>query len=343
MRSRVVAGLAVLVVAFAISCSDSADRTAPLGNGASTANVELNTVEGLIEALFPNGLENAALQRWDAVKAALARGDTKTANNHMMQLADWVLKMEARGRLEDPDGAGPMSVRDGVLRLISLRFGTVNPGQPLPPTNLTGDYVIAVVDGSHQTVVTPNHFAGVEFPAGAAPQPFILVVQENFFDSGEPCSGPLVTSLCQYPRFYRFDPFPHVSLTRVATFGVCVVVDGPRKPSKAIDDRLRLAHDAPSETPRPGYQQVGMAEILPYVQTDFLDCHRPPPSRDVIGLLEKLLLPKVAYAIDLGGGGTSDEFSNFNVVDPGPRSTDELPPIVIAPPGNGKPKIPRDR
>ena len=235
-----------------------------------------------------------------------------------------------------------MTVREGVLRLISLMFGAVNPGQPAPPTNLSGDYVIAIVDGSHQTVVTPSNFAGVEFPAGAAPQPFVLVIQENNFDSGEPCSGPLITPLCQYPRFYRFDPFPHVSLDKVATFGVCVVVDGPRAPSKEIDDRLRLAHDAPAGAPRPGYQTVGNAEILPYVQTDFLECR--PPKRGTIGLLERLLLPAKAYAIDLGGGGTSDEFSNFNVVDPGPRSTDELPPIVIAPPGNGKPpKIPRDR
>ena len=115
-----------------------------------------------------------------------------------------------------------------------------------------------------------------------------------------------------------------------------------------IDDRLRLAHDAPASAPRAGYQYVpgrlrGI-EILPYVQTKFLDCHRTIRS-DVATLLEDLLLPKKAWAIDMGGGGRSDEFSNFNVVDPGPpRGTDSPPEvIVIAPPGKPKPRIPRDQ
>ena len=345
MRSRVVAGLAV-VAALSISCSDEPSGTSSLTLRAGSANVELNTVEGLIEALFPNGTETAALQRWTSVERALEKGDAKVASRHMTQLADFVLKNEAQERLDDPDGSDPMSVRDGVLRLISMMFGAVNPGQPAPPTNLAGDYVIAVVDGSHQTVVTPLHYAGVEFPAGAAGEPFILVVKENTGEfSGEPCDGPLDTSLCQYPRFYTFDPFPHVRLTRPATFGVCVVVDGPRKPSKEIDDRLRLAHDAPADAPRSGYQYVpGRAqgiEILPYVQTKFLECHQKIRS-EVIGFLEEMLLPKKAYAIDLGGGGQSDLFSNFNIVDPGSPQV-ELPPevIVIAPPG--KPPKHRDR
>ena len=348
MRSRVVAGL-VGFVALSLSCSDSPAPGSPVSLDPRSASVQLNTVEGLIEALFPGGLENAALQRWDATEKALEKGDTKIANRHMTQLADFVLRTQGQDRLDDPDGTDPMTVNDGVLRLISLMFGAVHPGEPAPPTNLAGDYIIAVVDGSHQTVVTPFHYAGVEFPAGAAAEPFVLVIKENTSEfSGEPCDGPLDTALCQYPRFYTFDPFPHVRLTRQATFGVCVVVSGPRAPSKAIDDRLRLAHDAPADAPRDGYQYVpgrlrGI-EILPYVQTKFLDCHRQIRS-EVIGFLEDLLLPKKAWAIDMGGGGESDAFSNFNVVDPGPGPGSELPPdvIVIAPPGKPKPRIPRDR
>lgn len=348
MRSRVVAGLAGLV-ALSLGCSDSPAPGSPVSLDPRSANVQLNTVEGLIEALFPGGLETAALQRWDATERAIAKGDGKIANRHMTQLADFVIKMQGQNRLDDPDGGGSMSINDGVLKLISLMFGAVYPGATPPPENLTGDFVVAVVDGSHQTVVTPSHYAGVEFPAGAAAEPFVLVVKENTGEfSGEPCDGPLDTSLCQYPRFYTFDPFPHVRLTRQATFGVCVVVTGDRAPSKDIDDRLRLAHDAPADAPRDGYQYVpgrlNGIEILPYVQTKFLDCHRPIRS-EVIGFLEDLLLPKKAWAIDMGGGGQSDAFSNFNVVDPGPGPGSELPPelIVITPPGKPKLRIPRDR
>ena len=316
MRSRVVAGFAVFA-ALSLSCSDAPSGSS-LRQSAQSANVELNSVEGLIQALFPTGNETAALQRWDATLKAIAKGDTKIANRHMTQLADFVLKSQAQDRLDDPDGADPMTVNDGVLRLLSLMFGRVYPGQPLPPENLGGDFVVAVVDGSHQTVVTPRHYAGVEFPAGAAAEPFLLVIREQSDERwSAPCAGPLQTRLCQYPRFYRIDPFPHVMLAKKATFGVCVVVDGIRKPSKDIDDRLRLAHDAPSETPRKGYVTVDGAEILPYAQTSFLDCHRRLVITDgLLGFLENLLLPAKAYAIDMGGGGQSDAFSNFNVVDP---------------------------
>lgn len=344
MRSRFVVGFAVVAAtALFISCSDAPAGTSGLTLRPGSANVELTTVEGLIDALFPNGTETAALQRWAATEDAIAKGNTKVANRHMTQLAQFVLRNESQERLDDPDGDGPMSVRDGVLRLINLMFGAVNPGAPAPPTNLSGDHVIAVVDGSHQTVVTPQRYAGVEFPAGAAAEPFILVVRETHSDYSE-CGGPLDTTLCQYPRFYDFTPYPYTGLTRQATFGVCL--DLARKPSKEIDDRLRLAHDAPADAPRDGYQYVpgrrGVGiEILPFVQTKFLECH-PKLRGEVIGFLENLLLPKKAYAIDLGGGGLSDFFSNFNIVDPGSPQVD-LPPevIVIAPPG--KPPKHRDR
>lgn len=323
MRSRVVA--LVGFVALSLSCSDSPAPGTPVSLDPRTANVELETVEGLIVALFPKGNENAALSRWASVEKALGKGDTKIANRHMTQLADFAIKSQGQNRLDDPDGAGSMTVDSGVLKLISLMFGRVYPGQPAPPANLAGDFVVAVVDGSRQTVVTPTHFAGVEFPAGAAAEPFVLVVKQNTNEmSSEPCDGPLDTSLCQYPKFYSFDPFPHVTLTRQATFGVCVEVSGDRAPSKAVDDRLRLAHDAPPGSPRAGYQYVpgrfrGI-EILPYVQTRFLECH--PKRGALVGFLETLLLPKKAWAIDMGGGGQSDAFSNFNVVDPVPVSRD---------------------
>jgi hypothetical protein len=315
MRSRDVAGLAV-VVALCLSCTDAPPSNALSSIDARSANAtpELNTVEGLIVALFPNGMETAALSRWAATQKALERGDAKIARHHMMQLVDFVLKLQGQERLDDPDGDGPMTVNDGVLRLISLMFGVVIPGEPAPPTDLTGDFVVAVVDGSRQTVVTPSEFAGVAFPAGAAPAPFILVIRESEFRSEVPCQGPLRTRLCQYPRFYEFHPFPNTVLRREAKFGVCHVVHGPLAPSKDVDNRLRLAHDAPPNAPRKGYQTVDGAEILPFVQVDFLECHPHGLVEDIAALF----LPRKAYAIDLGGGGSSDFFSNFNVVDPIP-------------------------
>jgi hypothetical protein len=347
MRLPVVAPLLV-TVALTISCSEASDGKGALSPRSETALVtaeELNTVEGMIGALFRTGMEEAAAQRWAATLDALERGNTKVARQHMMQLAGFALTKESQEQLDDPDGDGEMTVNDGVLRLISLMFGAVLPGETPPPTELGGDFVVAVVDGSHQTVVTPAEFAGVEFPAGAAPEPFVLVVKQSAFTSFEPCQGPLRTRLCQYPRFYEFHPFPYTALSRPAKFGVCHVTEGSLAPSKAVDARLRLAHDAPPGAPRPGYQTVDGAEILPLAQINFLECH---PHVDVIdriaAVAADLFLPRKAYAIDLGGGGSSDEFSNFNVVDPG--SPSETPPdIIVADPRPPKihPIPPRDR
>src|SRR5688572_13595737 len=102
MRSRVVVGLAGLV-ALSLSCSDSpAPGSSPVSLDPNSASVQLNTVEGLIEALFPGGLENAALQRWDATERAIEKGDTKIANRHMTQLADFVIRTQGQDRLDDP-------------------------------------------------------------------------------------------------------------------------------------------------------------------------------------------------------------------------------------------------
>ena len=367
MRPRDVASLAI-ALAFAASCSDTPAGTRPVSPFSGTAQVtaaELNTVEGLIDALFPVGLENAARQRWAATQAAVSRGNQKAGRQHMMQLADFALKMDGQERLDDPDGDGSMTTEEGVRKLIALMFGVVFPGAPTPPTNLAGDFVLAVVDGSRQTVVTPSEFAGVEFPAGAAAEPFVLLIKRSEFTPAERCQGPLRTRLCQYPYFFEFHPFPYTVLTKAARFGVCHVTDGPFAPGKEVDGRLRLAHDAPPNAPRPGYQTVDGAEILPFTQVDFLECHphHDLPPGEIIGSIRtledaasvgaqfarglahhavELVLPRKAHAIDLGGGGTSDSFSNFNVVDPGPRS--DAPDLVIDP---RKPKIhplpPRDR
>jgi hypothetical protein len=356
MRSRDGASVAV-ILALSISCSDAPVENGSMSRtGSAAANaVELNTVEGLIGALFPNGLEDAALHRWIATRGALGRDDSKVARRHMLQLADFAIKMEKQNRLDDPDGDGDMTVNDGVMKLISLMFGAVMPGVPAPPTDLSGDFVVAVVDGSHQTVVTPSEFAGVEFPAGAAAEPFLLLIRQNEFPAFERCQGPLRTRLCQYPRFYEFHPFPYTVLTRAAKFGVCHVTEGPMAPGKDIDGRLRLAHDAPPGAPRKGYQTVDGAEILPFARVAFLECHPHGelPSVDRIGAIRstrdaldvgkrvvgglaylagELLLPRKAFAIDMGGGGDSDFFSNFNVVDPGPppgSNPDVTPDIVI--------------
>ena len=340
MRQRDVASLAVSL-ALVFSCTDAPHGTnAVLAPGSRSAGVELNTVEGLIDALFPNGQETAALQRWTATQDAIARGDTKIARQHLMQLADFVLKKQAQDQLDDPDGGDPMTVNDGVVRLISLMFGAVFPGDPAPPANLSGDFVLAVVDGSHQTVVTPSDFAGVEFPAGAAPEPFLLLVRQSDFQQDGRCTGPLRTRLCQFPRFYEFHPFPYTVLNRGASFGVCHVTDDPSAPNSTEHPRVRLAHDAPPDAPRKGYQTVDGAEILPLVHINFLECHPHVDIIDRIGaIMSKVLLPPKAYAIDMGGGGESDMFSNFNVVDPGPPP--ESPPVIVIDPGKGKP--PRDR
>lgn len=338
MRRTSTAGLLVAVLLAAACSGDSPVGTrTPLQPSAVNPDLGLgDRIAQLIPVLYPNGLETAAGTRWDNIRGKLANGDVSTARKMYFELARWV---EQKIPQMDPPPNG-MTRQQGATQLVFWMSQYVFAGgdaAPLP--DLGPDITFTVVQpGTAVTVTTPTKKAGVFIPATAAPEPFTLVVYQDSHHYAENCSGPLETTLCQYPQFYRFEPYPHVTLTTPATFAVCHVNGGDhRLPLPGSDhDQYRLAHEL---SPNGPYVTGGTVrntngesvEVLPLASASFMDCHEGDDvysSTD--GLLERgtrelrrfaramgrALAPTAAYAIDQGGGGFSLTFSAFNVVDP---------------------------
>jgi hypothetical protein len=222
------------------------------------------------------------------------------------------------------------------------------PTTPVPGGSSGDDLALGVVlPNAPARIQTPTHHAGVSFPTGAVNEPTIVVISQNPTHYQAECSGPLDTHLCQWPQFYTYNVFPDVRLNQSAMVAVCHVNSGSfRNPREGIHDRFRLAHDKPAEGSRvKGGTIVDNIEILPFVRdATLIDCTENDSYSTIqsdIGLLDRglrqldrfaarigrLIAPKSAYAIDQGGGGLVDLFSNFNVVDP-----DGLPDLQVGAP-----------
>ena len=333
MHCRTRAAFLLLTAVAVVGCTDtdSSGTRNMVPTAPSLFASPYPDIDQQILALFPTGLETAAGTRWVNVTNKLAAGDQPGAEKMFWELVDWMIKKS--GRLDDP--VGPLTALGGLNKLIGDMYAVVFPGRPRPgTTGLNGDATLGLVlPGEATTIVTPTHHAGVAFVAGSVGEPTLIVIDQNPAGFGDRCSGQLSTTLCQYPLFYRFEQFPHVRLLKPARFGVCHVNTGPFAPPEGIHDRFRLAHDAP-EVASPGGTIVEGIEILPLVSVaDFMTCtdvsyqvgsaSRNPLIRGELAALNGiraaarwLFVPKLAYAIDQGGGGEGLEFSNFNVVDP---------------------------
>ncbi len=195
--------------------------------------------------------------------------------------------------------------------------------------------------------MTSQGGAGVHFDEGSTKEDRIIVISQNLTEYGE-CDGPLLTELCQYPLYFDISSFPDGRLLKIAQAAVCHPAVGAfgGPPDVATHDRLRLAHTKPGSpadyTPGGSIRDTPASqeniEILPYITQTFLACTGvewppvlgPPVLDESAGLLQrgvhlasafasrvvKLLTPKLAYAIDQGGGGGFLDFSPFNNVDP---------------------------
>ena len=332
MHCRTRAAFLLLAAVAVVGCTDT--DSSGTRNMVPTAPSRFASpypdIDGEILALFPTGLETAAGTRWVNVTSKLTAGDHVTAEKMFWDLVDWMLKKS--GRLLDP--SGPVTSLQALNKLVGDMYAIVFPGLPRPSATLNGDATIGlVVPGSDAIIVTPTHRAGVAILAGSVSQPTLVTIDQNPTGFGTHCAGPLSTTLCQYPLFYRIEEFPHVRLLKPARFAVCHVNEGPFAPPEGIHDRFRLAHDAP-EIPSPAGTIVEGIEILKLVDvSDFMVCtdvsyqvasaSRNPFVRGsvaavngVLGALKWAFTPQRAYAIDRGGGGEAFDFSNFNVVDP---------------------------
>lgn len=298
-----------------------------------------DSIDLLIVRAFPDGVEKATQARWKNVKARLASGSTQAAHAMYAPLAEFV---QQRTPMMDGQALGAETPAQAATRLVAYMGTYVYQGPSASVPIVGPDAAFGVVlpsAGGETVIVTPSEHAGVAFPAGAVSVPTVVLISQNVTPYAQ-CAGPLVTTRCQYPLYYRFDALPHVKLNEPARFGVCHV----NNPLPADHHRFRLAHDRPvsSANYTTGATQVDSIEILPVVTvSDFLHCEpggvhaavAPRPTTLAGRTLQRLgrvadlavaaFAPRPLFAamrIDQGIGGKAEYFSNFNVVDPGPSN-----------------------
>jgi len=199
-------------------------------------------------------------------------------------------------------------------------LGCGSSGPVTPQTTPNADSTTATVGSAGGIVVVPTGAAGVQIPAGVLTQATTVTVQ-RLPTATVPGTGPLPTSLRQYPPYYEFSTSPAVAnFGDSVRVGVCQVTDPSSAfyPPEPTHQRLRLAH------------RVGSTiEILqPVDVSDFLRCTGVTaslPSR--VQRLFSLLSPATAYAAHGGLGGKVKSFSPFAGVDEGPKNVATVFPV----------------
>lgn len=309
-------GLAIAMVAIIpllATCS---------GDGPVRPPVDDNSLEGQIRVLFPAGaaLQDAALSQIAGVRQQVTASNTAQARSRALALVDFTLTSLRDGRLV---GGTSASTRTAASRLVDGVYQLVGLDPPrLPDGSLTNDGTAQVVGPEGGLVVSPSGVAGVQIPPGALGQQ-VLVVVTRLPATPTPGTGPLPTSLKQYPPFYEFSTYPNVpQFGDSMRVGICQVTD-PASPlyPPGSHDRLRLAHGVGTSV-----------EILERVGvSDFLRCTNVSADRSASGVKSRgwgaalrslvadaigLLSPVPVYAAHGGLGGKIKSFSPFGAVDP---------------------------
>ena len=304
----------------------------------------------LSAALFPKGLETAAGTRWNNVKSKYDAGQKSVALSMLAELLKWIDQKAAGITALSPalcttfpTGPSTSSTRcetpaSAAAKLKLLMTAYVN-GVTVPdlPSGLDFGGAVVLPGTNPDPIISRDELAGIDIPQnGVSATTVVTILEDPPTTPYGTCGGPLQTTLCQIPRYYKFDAQPHVKLNSPAKFAVCQTEPSalpwstPDTPTlQHLDARLRLAHDKPASSAdySPNATIYQGVEILPLTSQTFLDCHAHlTAAGPTNALLQKsyalltaawsLVAPKTAWAIDLGGGGEGVSFSNFNNLDP---------------------------
>jgi hypothetical protein len=201
-----------------------------------------------IRVLFPDpGLKHAALQRLRNLERQLERGQLEAARDMMFELVDFTLMRLGEGQLADPPGSE--TTEEAVLTLIGALYDLVGLAAPtVSEAALEEDGAAQVVGPDGGLVVTETAKAGVLVPPGALEASVLLTI-ERLPDPVLPTTGPLPTTLPQYPLFYRFGAFPELrDVDPPLVVDVCQVEAGAFAPpaelhDEPIDDLVLLQQD----------------------------------------------------------------------------------------------------
>jgi hypothetical protein len=333
--------------------SPTASKLGPLApsfqqiQGQGTLGAE---IPALVNAAWPKGQATAVLAKWDQVLRAIAKepkavlkGKTVPGSSGRAELTRTISYLQLKATEATPPSG---ETRNHFIARLVLDMSTYvygGPSAPVPPLSATSDVAFKLVTpATADTVVTPAKQAGVAFAVGSVVEPTIVVITPNTTYYPDNCTGPLDTKLCQYPRFYTFNVFPDVKLNVPAKVQVCHVDAGPARRALADHDRFRVAHDKPADPANysTGSTIVDNIEVLALVTINITACaadggttYLPPLAVSYSRLgraayfakslisraataVGRFLAPNEALAIDVGGGGETDFFSHFGVVDP---------------------------
>jgi hypothetical protein len=350
MRHRL---LCLMGLAALAACNDSTPTSATRPTGVDrvrsivvTGSLDENI--SIIINFWPGGTANAIQSQWDGIKSRLAAGDVAGAQKKLEGLTNYILK-KTDGMNAPPTHESKPAAASRLILYMSL-YVFDGPNTSPPDFFPQADNAVGILTpGSELTLVTPTKHAGAHFDAGSVAEDRIIVITQNPTNFVEDCTGPLVTTLCQWPQFYTIESFPHGALLKVAQASVCHDNAGSlRNPPPGIHNNFRLAHPLPADPANyvPGGtildDEGNQIEILPLITQSFVICdeviYHPPEGGGgggggEVGLLDRgvylanylasrvgqMLLPRSAYAIDHGGGGEFLDFggSPFNDVDPG--------------------------
>lgn len=212
-----------------------------------------------------------------------------------------------RGRAQPREGFMPLHTGRTVPVKFRIETGILCEGE--------NDCVEEVVGPAGGTVITPNGFAGADFPEGALEDDVVVAIDRITPTESDPC---LPTDLEQAEGCYRFQTDPGPTTFAVpATAGVCL---DPQVRDRPEHDQFQL-HKFSPERPEDG------VVALPNVAALFIDCEDfaslaldedaglltrlVSSGFDLVDPLAHFLGPQQLGAADIGFGGELIEFSRI--------------------------------
>lgn len=339
---------ALLLAGFALACSEPLTPT-PALPGAIDPSLNVTTsatldaeITGLIDRLFPTGLQTSLGTRWETVKKDYDAGKVLDAKQRMFELVRWI--ESKKGHMTDPQTGETATTAAARLVSYMVLYVYQGPSTPAPTYNLGADATFEVVDPAEDdTVTTPAFRAGLNVDPGTFTEPVVVTITQNPNPYPDNCSGPLTTTLCQYPRFYDFSITPKLSAQHPIHIAVCHLHESdPRGPLDVphgtLHDRLRLAHPLPANPSEwtAGGTQLGSSgndiEILPRSAladqgSSGVTCGTTVAQGSTAGsrgglvsmvasALRSAFTPRLLHAVDFGPEHDTFAMSPFNLVDP---------------------------
>ena len=326
--------VAVLALAVLTACDDhsvsspASPRSSSASQGPSSRAALEAQINGLINDLYAPRDQGAVYKQFADIKSDIASGRSADAETKLIAFFNRLLTDSKNGILQDPNGAQPPTTADALRTLLGNIASFAGVSSPIPPP--AADGAIGVIGPAGGTLVSSSGFGGVSIPPGALPSDAIVVIN-RLPNPTAPKTGPLPTTLDQYPLFYDFSTIPVIpQFNDFVLVGVCQLEVGePFAPAtQAIADRLQLAHPNPLNP--------STIELLPRADASFMHCDgvnlaSAASKTAPVGLAARFLdaattvgtrvaalfMPTPAYAVHGGLGGLTKSFSPFAGVDPG--------------------------